>query len=324
MADGEDKRIREIQPYVKDGYNAVPGINQAIAAQGFNRTEASMWTDQLHHSESVAPAYAAAQPTMAGSSSLPDQWSFSDDYCPIPNTPRPYTEETMGTYDSRQGLQIWPMDTPEEALSASNSEAGVQYGSSEVIQQNLWNPAGGHHPADYAASSYVPAQPNVTGASTFPVPSSFSGGCCFMPSTSRAGIEETDLACEARMASASGGPSPMEEGNPCTVQPFECSVCHKVLASKESLQKHQARICGLKTWVCHQCGQQFVSKNAVGHHRPYCKPFKCAYCNKAFKEKVTLDSHVCPNAGRPLYECLKCGKKFLDHAGLKWHDKMKH
>ncbi|KAL1420298.1 hypothetical protein MTO96_024388 [Rhipicephalus appendiculatus] len=262
-----------------------------------DRTEADTSSVQLLPSNGAAPSCVASHPTMTGNSSSTDPLTISGDYCSMPSTPRTGTEETMPAYDPSQDLQLWPDYTP-QVTSASNSGAAVQLESSTVTQQNSRIPDGTpnseSHPANGAASSHAVAHPTITGSSSLPVPSSIrGGGYCSTPSTSLAGIEEPEVACDARVACPTEGSPATTGGNPRADKSLECSVCQKVFATEEILKKHQFTQCGQTAHVCDDCGRIFASRRGIATHLQYCKPFKCDSCTKPFMTEALLQSHVC-------------------------------
>ncbi|NXV25148.1 ZN282 protein, partial [Cepphus grylle] len=49
------------------------------------------------------------------------------------------------------------------------------------------------------------------------------------------------------------------------------------------------------------------------------RPFTCAYCPKAFRDKQTLTVHQQVHTGEKPYKCGECGKTYRRKEGLKCH-----
>ena len=55
---------------------------------------------------------------------------------------------------------------------------------------------------------------------------------------------------------------------------FSCPVCHKVLASRQGLQRHYRIHTGLKPFVC-SCSKAFPEANKLTVHRRRCLTYQC-------------------------------------------------
>ncbi|KAH7976847.1 hypothetical protein HPB52_020481 [Rhipicephalus sanguineus] len=49
------------------------------------------------------------------------------------------------------------------------------------------------------------------------------------------------------------------------------------------------------------------------------RPYKCQYCNKAFRQVAHLNEHVHIHTGERPFQCHLCPMKFVQKSKLKWH-----
>ncbi|XP_069697563.1 zinc finger protein 569-like [Periplaneta americana] len=108
-------------------------------------------------------------------------------------------------------------------------------------------------------------------------------------------------------------------------RPFPCEYCHKMFASKSSVESHLLRQHNVNTesaLACPDCGKLFARRNSldvhlVTHRKE--KPFPCDICGKTFSQKVTRDIHLATHTGNYEYCCNICNKKFASRAKLNDH-----
>ena len=118
----------------------------------------------------------------------------------------------------------------------------------------------------------------------------------------------------------------------------DCDICGKTLKNKESLRKHLKLVhdpadTELKkttvTWQCPECesvltskSQQRLHKLKQRHLEVHQPPkYNCDYCEKSFRDKVTLDGHINEHKGLTPYKCEPCNKSYPSQAGLYQHYK---
>lgn len=108
---------------------------------------------------------------------------------------------------------------------------------------------------------------------------------------------------------------------------FQCSLCDKKYVVKSQLDIHFRIHTGFKPFACRFCGKQFRKadpfKNHVRIHTNE-KPFVCHYCNKKFTQKVSLQVHLRLHTGERPYRCDECGKTFIQGSVYKLHLKRYH
>ncbi|XP_059616333.1 zinc finger protein 660-like [Phlebotomus argentipes] len=127
---------------------------------------------------------------------------------------------------------------------------------------------------------------------------------------------------------------------------FDCDLCEKSFKNPRSLRNHkvqhlppeerpervQRRIekrPNLSPWkrsqkkmcICPTCGKisNYVTQHE-SHMRSHTgeKPFKCAHCDRTFRERNTLRSHMLLHTGEKPYTC-RCGAAFRQSAHLRRH-----
>ena len=76
------------------------------------------------------------------------------------------------------------------------------------------------------------------------------------------------------------------------IKPFICSHCGKQFKHKHNLQNH-VKVHYETAPKCPECGKQFSRKSNLKQHlliHSDIKPFKCDYCERAFRQKHVLSS----------------------------------
>lgn len=110
-------------------------------------------------------------------------------------------------------------------------------------------------------------------------------------------------------------------------RPYPCPHCPRQLWSSQNLQAHiLVRHSGIerkKDVPCDVCGKLFYNKCAVKTHKRYIhvsvKKHKCTLCDKAYKQKQALESHMTVHTGELPVQCTLCGLRFRTHGICKMH-----
>lgn len=115
---------------------------------------------------------------------------------------------------------------------------------------------------------------------------------------------------------------------------YECKICKTIFSDSLSLEKHMLHK-HEKPFSCTICGISFRWKyhlrcHIIAKHKQSdkCKevhavkaPYKCTYlnCNRRFRIKSSMTSHLRVHLGIRTYNCEVCERKFLDITSLKRH-----
>ena len=134
--------------------------------------------------------------------------------------------------------------------------------------------------------------------------------------------------------------------------PQECLQCGSVFASVELLRKH-TRKHERPSWSCPKCSRQFVRQALFNQHVLICqkeiaceicgkvfqcltknikyryqehmfihtgeKPYKCQFCERAFRDRSTRKKHERTHTGEKPYQCTMCEKAFSQLKLLRNH-----
>ncbi|KAL3876694.1 hypothetical protein ACJMK2_034498 [Sinanodonta woodiana] len=103
--------------------------------------------------------------------------------------------------------------------------------------------------------------------------------------------------------------------------PFSCEVCGKSFKLKDTLKKHQ-KIHEEPKYECEVCGKKCteignLKKHMVCHTKE--KPFICETCGKAYSRRALLENHQRVHSGERPFSCDECGKNFRSYGNLKQH-----
>lgn len=103
---------------------------------------------------------------------------------------------------------------------------------------------------------------------------------------------------------------------------FECSECQKKFKVKSSLAKHMLIHSDVKDFSCADCGKMFKSKALLDRH-VYVhvkKPYKCTICLKLFRYMRSRDYHMnTVHTDELNYHCSHCQKAFKTKTYLSTH-----
>ncbi|RXG63552.1 Zinc finger protein [Armadillidium vulgare] len=112
---------------------------------------------------------------------------------------------------------------------------------------------------------------------------------------------------------------------------YKCQDCDAKYSNKSSLIFHRKRIhlgdLG-KKFSCEDCSKKFISKDRLEvhvsrvHHGE--RNYKCNFCDKTYKNRVSLTYHVRKHTGYKPHECTFCHKSFEIPTSLKQHVEKDH
>ena len=106
--------------------------------------------------------------------------------------------------------------------------------------------------------------------------------------------------------------------------PVACSVCGIVFPSQSKLRTHYDKVHNPKQ--CDYCEYKTGSTNALKNHMAkHAEPkFKCTYCGKMYKSKISLEAHERDHTGERPFVCQTCGTGFKSNSVLITHKKHVH
>ena len=107
-------------------------------------------------------------------------------------------------------------------------------------------------------------------------------------------------------------------------KPFGCDLCGDRFTDNVKLKKHNTIYhyeIDSEDYKCEICGKQFpfrayLEKHAILHEE---KTLQCILCERMFRHKVTLKTHMQTHAGERNYKCETCGKSFVHANSLRKH-----
>ena len=109
---------------------------------------------------------------------------------------------------------------------------------------------------------------------------------------------------------------------------IECSVCKKIFACPQNLQRHQTVHTGEWPHECQKCGKRFRLVHCLKQHehvheesikKQHEGSFKYSICKKTFICQRSLQHHQTIHTRKQPYVCEKCGKRFRLKKLLKRH-----
>lgn len=106
---------------------------------------------------------------------------------------------------------------------------------------------------------------------------------------------------------------------------YVCSVCGKILKSKDRFQSHRNTHEGLRPHVCLECGRGFADRKNMHQHYDIVHLRKaeheCPICHKKFYAPTKMKSHLTMHYGVKPFSCDVCGKSFRLRMNMVKHKK---
>lgn len=105
-------------------------------------------------------------------------------------------------------------------------------------------------------------------------------------------------------------------------KPFQCDLCPRQFARRETLISHRRTHTGEKPFVCDVCSKQFARRDTLqSHYRTHSgdKPFRCDLCGEQFARRDTLQSHRRIHTGEKPFQCDVCQRQFAQRDALQCH-----
>lgn len=112
-------------------------------------------------------------------------------------------------------------------------------------------------------------------------------------------------------------------------RPFPCEFCGRAFSRKSILGVHRTLHTGQRDFVCSQCGMAFNRKSKLDVHiaSHLHTALPCQVCNKTFKCKAYLTSHMKTHGRQEEVGnviCHNCGRSFGSKRGLLHHQATQH
>ncbi|XP_057713027.1 zinc finger protein 354A-like isoform X2 [Corythoichthys intestinalis] len=108
---------------------------------------------------------------------------------------------------------------------------------------------------------------------------------------------------------------------------FVCSLCHKKLSSKVTLQRHLEIHTGKKIYSCRTCSYASTRQESLRQHvRTHTgeKPYKCTRCPYASIDRSSLLRHSRTHTREKPYKCQRCDYSSIQKKSLDLHVRRHH
>ncbi|XP_063696074.1 zinc finger protein 501-like [Culicoides brevitarsis] len=107
-----------------------------------------------------------------------------------------------------------------------------------------------------------------------------------------------------------------------------CPICQATFLVKKDLKLHQRQVHDpRRDFQCNECDKKYKKKWQLETHlRTHTNEriFACSYCDKAFFKKFTLKKHTFSHTGERPFKCTKCPKAYTEIFILKRHMRQQH
>lgn len=111
------------------------------------------------------------------------------------------------------------------------------------------------------------------------------------------------------------------------IKAFQCQLCFKHFTQQGSLQRHMAIHNNERPYPCEICNKAFRQKSHLTNHAKSHvdqRMYKCTQCNKSFNRADHCKRHMLTHStNRPIYTCFFCNKEFKEKYLMKSHIKKK-
>lgn len=111
---------------------------------------------------------------------------------------------------------------------------------------------------------------------------------------------------------------------------YACHLCSKRFFLKYEVQRHMVKHDEGRPFQCVHCEKRFKTKSNLAshiksvHNRAEIKSFPCSLCSCSYFHKRHLDYHMRKHTNERRYECKICLQTFLYSDALKWHQIRSH
>lgn len=103
----------------------------------------------------------------------------------------------------------------------------------------------------------------------------------------------------------------------------ECNICHRRFQRQYTLKTHRRIHSGHRPFKCEFCDMAFKQSGTKLNHvraiHTKQRPFKCVYCGKSFSHKSSITVHTRIHTNEKPYQCEHCGRRFTDRATYTKH-----
>lgn len=138
------------------------------------------------------------------------------------------------------------------------------------------------------------------------------------------GSDSEEESCNEEECNREGGTA--SERKKKIKKAYQCEICGKNFALKDSYKSHQRIHTGEKPFTCHICGKQFSHTGGLYYHLKHVhagiKNHSCDICGRSFALKAAMEDHRRIHTGERPYVCHTCGKPFKTKASLYIHSKI--
>ena len=136
--------------------------------------------------------------------------------------------------------------------------------------------------------------------------------------------------CHKSLANKAGLEKHNERVHSGATKTFQCSICEKRFLSNSELKLHSTYHSNIRAYECEKCKKSFTSNSNMRHHQTFCpavthyKQFSCNLCPKKFKGGNLLKLHLFSHENIEPFKCHfeTCSKSFKHKKSLKYHERV--